>query len=70
MKRLQTSIVFFLSMIVCGMMVSAFADAQGSSTQPPNTQKQLFLSLEEAINAALKNNLDILQSFYKHNLQY
>ena len=59
MKRFQTRVVFFLSMIVWGMMVTAFADAQESPSQPPNTQKQLFLSLDEAINAALKNNLDI-----------
>jgi outer membrane protein len=58
-KRLQRVRIWLLSIVVFGLMLPAFANAQRVPLQQEAPRKQLFLSLEEAINIALQNNLDI-----------
>lgn len=55
---LKVSIVL-QCMIVCVIMLVHFADAQQILSQLQDTRKKLFLSLDEAINLVLQNNLEI-----------
>ena len=59
MKRLQNMKVWLASIVMVGIFFTPFANAQEVLSQQEDTREQLFLSLEEAINIALENNLDI-----------
>lgn len=59
MKRLQNMKIWLASIVMVGFLLIPFADAQEILSQQQDSREQLFLSLEEAINIALENNLDI-----------
>lgn len=59
MKRLQYMKVWLVIPVIVGLLLTPFANAQEVLSQEEDSREQLFLSLEEAINIALENNLDI-----------
>jgi outer membrane protein TolC len=59
MKRVQSLRIWLLTIVILGLLLPCFADAQKVTLQQQDARKQLFLSLEEAISLALQNNLDI-----------
>ncbi len=69
MKRLQSIGTWLLSIVLCGMVFTSFANAQEILSQQQDTRKQLFLSLEEAINIALQNNLEIQIEQYEPQIK-
>ncbi len=59
MKHFFKVCVLVHCIIICAIIITDCVDAQQVLSQPEDTRRKLFLSLEEAINLVLQNNLDI-----------
>lgn len=67
MKHIMRSLVG--GILVAGMIMTPVAGAQNAVPSVQGQQKQLFLSLEEAINIALENNLEIRVEQYNPEIK-
>jgi outer membrane protein TolC len=69
MKRLQYMKVWLVVPVIVGLLLTPFANAQEILSQQEDTREQFFLSLEETINIALENNLDIRIEKYNPEIE-